>query len=316
MTTKTITQTSDATSVASKFSVELVSNDAGTSHRLQAMFHDWNPATDLSLTTLSQAKAGMEAMAKYVAGGFSGNARLFTVAPTEKLAYLNGTGVFAYVRDDYRPGLDDAVVMVGNAQVHLSVRSEFIPPERGFRRLRLDGGQLYAETWEGYSTSRGEIDTDGNISMRRWNDKLTADTFSYWYARCASTLLEENNVSISVGPRMIVEAERIMAVVNAEDPAAANEERRWIGRESSRGTTEVREAAASMPAGFVANDSDLQVPLFAGGTISARKFVVGKPIHVMMGAVPGADKYLRTGTDAERAALASTLINRGWTVKL
>jgi hypothetical protein len=292
-TTQTLSPVTDV--VAAKVVLE---NPNGTSHRLVVYNHDgWNPATDLSLLDLSQGRAGLNSIAKYVAGGVKGSAKLLIVAPTEKLAFENGTGTFAYVRNDFVPGQDDITIDVDGTPIFLTVKPEDIPDIRGFRRLHLDGGELYAKKWEPVFTHSDQ------------------DPFMYWYCRCLSAILEGNNVSVSVGPRLLDDAKEVVAVFNSDDPVAANAARLYNGRYSSRVQRDVNQQVQdyvgnAMETGKPApiGSSDLVVPLQGGGTISLSRFNKSMPIRLATeGGMLLRIRYLTADTDVARLALAMVI---------
>jgi hypothetical protein len=291
----TLTQTQ--TTVATPANVVL-ENPNGTSHRLVVRNgHDWNPATDLSLLDLSQGRAGLNAIGKWVAGGIKGSAKLLIVAPTAKLAFTNGTGTFAYVRSDFVPGVDDLTIDVDGTPMFLTVDGKDVPNTRGYRRLHLDGGELYAKSWEPIFTHSDE------------------DPFVYWYCRCLSAILEGNNVSVSIGPKLLADAEEVIKVVNSDDKAAANDARLYMGRVSSRFSSDVKANAAEIIGnavesgrGVTIGASDLIVPLAGGGTISLVRFNKTSPIRVMTeGGQILRPRYLSDDTDVARLAFATTM---------
>lgn len=225
-----------------------------------------------------------------------GSAKLLIVAPTEKLAFENGTGTFAYVRSDFVPGKDDITVDVDGTPIFLSVDGADVP-NKGYRRLHLDGGELYAKKWEPVFTHSDE------------------DPFVYWYCRCLSAILEGNNVSVSIGPRLLDDANEIVKVANSDDPQAANAARLYNGRYSSRVQRVVNQhvqeyLGAAKETGTPAQigASDLIVPLQGGGTISLARFSKSQPIRLATeGGMLLRPRYLTSDTDASRLALATTI---------
>ena len=293
----TTTQTLTPTTVATPANV-ILENPNGTSHRLVVYNHkDWNPTTDLSMLDLIQGRASINAVGKWVAGGIHGSAKLLIVAPTAKLAFDNGTGTFAYVRNDFVVGKDDITIDVNGTPVFLTVKSKDIPDCRGYRRLHLDGGELYAKKWEPVFCNDDE------------------DPFVYWYCRTLSAILEGNNVSISVGPKLLADAEEIVKVVNSPDPAAANDARLYTGRVSSRFSQDVKAQASEIIGNAVESGqgiqigaSDLIVPLAGGGTISLVRFNKATPIRVMTeGGQILRPRFLTNDTDVARLAFATTM---------
>jgi hypothetical protein len=291
-TTQTLSQTTVATPNV------VLENPNGTSHRLVVYSRsDWNPSTDLSMLDLSQSRAALNGIAKWVAGGIKGSAKLLIVAPTVKLAFSNGTGTFAYVRNDFVPGVDDLTIDVDGTPIFLTVDGKDVPNTRGYRRLHLDGGELYAKAWEPIFTHSDE------------------DPFVYWYCRCLSAILEGNNVSVSIGPKLLSDAEEVMKVVNSPDKAAANDARLYVGRVSSRFSQDVRANTAEIIGNAVESGqginvgaSDLIVPLAGGGTISLVRFNKVTPIRVMTeGGQILRPRFLANDTDVARLAFASTM---------
>lgn len=285
----------------------VLENPNGTSHRLVVYNHEgWNPTLDLSLTDLVQARAGLNGIAKNIAGGLHGSAKLLIVAPTEKLAFANGTGTFAYVRNDFVPGVDDITVDLGNTRVFLTVDPADIPVEKGYRRLHLDGGSLYAKSWEPVFTARDD------------------DPWTYWYCRAMSATLEGHNVSISIGPKMLDDAKAVMAVVQSDDPAVANEARLYAGRVSSRFGSAVKAQASEMAA--VANEtgvapvvaaSDLDVPLQSGGFISLKRYTPLVPIYLANASgMQLRARFLTADNDIARLAMAQAIRDNGFVVVL
>lgn len=292
-TTKTATQTTVATPAN-----VVLENPNGTSHRLVVYNRkDWNPATDLSMLDLPQGRAALNAVGKWVANGIHGSAKLLIVAPTVKLSFDNGTGTFAYVRSDFIPGKDDVTVDVNGTPVFLTVKGKDVPNCRGYRRLHLDGGELYAKAWEPMFCNDDE------------------DPFVYWYCRTLSAILEGNNVSISVGPKLLSDAEEIIKVVNSPDPATANDTRLYMGRVSSRfsqdvkaTTSEIIGNAIESGKGVTIATSDLIVPLSGGGSISLVRFNKTSPIRVMTeGGQVLRPRFLADDTDVARLAFATTM---------
>jgi hypothetical protein len=292
------------TSSTTKALYVLQSNDTGTSHLLVVSRSDWDPSRDLSLIDLTQAKAGMNAIAKYAAGGITGNPKLFFVAPTEKFLYDAGTGTMAYISSEYVPGRDDAEIEINGAKVSIGVDAKFIP-EVGYARLMIDSGRLYRRSWE-----KAFLPED-------------TDAWTYWYCRSASQLLSGRNLSVSVGPKMIDMAEQIVAVCNAEDPAAANQARLYRGRETSRFQTEVRETRQELKVDCqegvrtAVENSELNVPLAMGGTISLARYTMGQPIYLetASGSTLNA-RFLRSNNDLERLAIAQAIRKSGLKVVL
>jgi hypothetical protein len=302
----TTTLISQNTTVATAANVVL-ENPNGTSHRLVVYNRkDWNPATDLSLLDLSQGRAGLNSIAKWVAGGIKGSAKLLIVAPTAKLAFANGTGTFAYVRNDFVPGVDDLTIDVDGTPMFLTVDGKDVPNTRGYRRLHLDGGELYAKSWEPIFTHSDE------------------DPFVYWYCRCLSAILEGNNVSVSIGPKLLADAEEVIKVVNSDDRAAANDARLYVGRVSSRFSSDVKANATEIIGnavesgrGVTIGASDLIVPLAGGGTISLVRFNKTTPIRVMTeGGQILRPRFLSDDTDVARLAFATTMRQQHLSVAL
>jgi hypothetical protein len=315
--TKTIdtdvtTQFMDTTTTLSPASVAtaakvVLENPNGTSHRLVVYNHDgWNPQTDLSMLDLVQGRASLNAVAKFVAGGVKGSAKLLIVAPTEKLAFSNGTGTFAYVRNDFVPGTDDVTVDVEGTPIFLTVKSMDIPNTKGYRRLHLDGGELYTKKWEPVFTHSDE------------------DPFVYWYARTLSAILEGNNVSISIGPKLLDDAKAVEVVANSDNPAEANAARLFTGRYSSRfsrkvatQTSELVGAAIESGSGVTVGASDLLVPLASGGTISLVRFNKSTPIRLQTeGGMILRPRYLSSDADVSRLAMATTIRSQKLSVVL
>lgn len=293
----TTTTTVTPTTVATAANV-ILENPNGTSHRLVVYNRkDWNPATDLSMLDLIQGRAALNGVGKWVAGGIHGSAKLLIVAPTVKLSFDNGTGTFAYVRHDFIPGKDDVTVDVNGTPVFLTVKGKDVPNCRGYRRLHLDGGELYAKAWEPVFCNDDE------------------DPFVYWYCRTLSAILEGNNVSISIGPKLLADAEEIIKVVNSPDPAAANDARLYNGRVSSRFSADVKANAAEIIGnaiesgqGITIATSDLVVPLAGGGTISLVRYTKATPIRVMTeGGQVLRPRFLADDTDVARLAFATTM---------
>ena len=247
------TQTAPTT-VATVSGHGVLENPNGTSHRLVWYAHNadgstkaWDPAHDLSLTDLKQSSAGLEAIAKMVAGGLHGSPTLIVTTPTEKLGYENGTGTFGYVFYDHQ---DDIEVDVNGIKVLVHVDPADIP-SHGVARVHLDAGQLYRKDWEPVFTARD------------------ADPFMYWYARAGRTILNGHSVSVSVGPKMLDRAKAVEAVLKATDKVAANNERQYAGRRSSALNNEIRNAveaskemAAATGTTVIPNTSDMMVPVY------------------------------------------------------
>jgi len=291
-TTLTQTQTTVATPNV------VLENPNGTSHRLVVYSRPtWNPATDLSMLDLSQSRAALNAIAKWVAGGIKGSAKLLIVAPTAKLAFSNGTGTFAYVRNDFVPGVDDLTIDVDGTPIFLTVDGKDVPNTKGYRRLHLDGGELYTKAWEPVFTHSDE------------------DSFVYWYCRCLSAILEGNNVSVSIGPKLLADAQEVIKVVNSDDKAAANDTRLYIGRVSSRFSSDVKANATEIIGnaiesghGLDVSPGDLIVPLAGGGTITLLRYNKTVPIRVMNeGGQILRPRFLSDDTDVARLAFATTM---------
>lgn len=262
--TQTQTQTTQATTRKVVFE-----HPNGTSHRLVAYNHDgWNPQQDLSLLDYVQVKAGISAIGKWVANEVAGSPKLVITAPVQKLMYENGTGTFGYVRNDFVAGQDDRVVEVDGVDMLLTVDQKYVPDVRGYRRLHLDGSVLLVNKWEPTFTSKDE------------------DPWQYWYCRTLSCLLAGGNVSVSVKSQdFIARCEAIMAVVNSDDPAAANEQRRYNDRVQSRFGKSVRDEAETIAqetqGEVTVSAEDLVVPLKNGGTINLAQWPVHKLITLV-----------------------------------
>jgi hypothetical protein len=300
-TTTTLDQTSVATAKV------VLENPNGTSNRIVVYNHDgWNPQTDLSMLDLSQGRASLNAIGKFVAGGVKGSEKLLIVAPTEKLAFSNGTGTFAYVRNDFVPGKDDVTIDVDGNSIFLTVSGKDIPNTKGYRRLHLDGGELYSKAWEPTFTHSD------------------VDPFVYWYCRTLSAILEGANVSVSIGPKLLDDAKEIVKVANSDDPQAANAARLYNGRYSSRVQRVVNQhiqdyignaRETGVPAQIGA--SDLVVPLQGGGTISLARFNKTMPIRLATeGGMLLRPRYLTSDADASRLALATTIREQKLSVAL
>lgn len=283
--------------------VAFESNEQKTSHKIVVYNHeDWNPLVDLSLNDWNQANAGLSAVAKFVAGGLAGSPKLIITAPTEKLAFANGTGTFAYVRNDFVPGVDDVAVEIGGQTVLLTVDPQDIPTGRGYYRLKLDGGYLYKESWTKLVEPRME------------------DPWLYWYCRAFSAILEGFNVSVSVGPKLMHDAQQVMVVVNSDNPAEANETRRYAGRVGSRFNSTVRATEAQLETQEVqvsAGAGDLEVSLQGGGTISLKAFSPVQPINLVTSTgITLAPKFLSEDSDKARVAMAAAINEIGALVVL
>lgn len=296
------TQTLSVTNTAISNSVKL-ENPNGTSHRLVVYnFPEWDAMRDLSLTDLTQAKAGLEAIGKWAAGGIGGNSHLIFVAPIEKLAAQNGTGTMAYVSGDYNPAVDGISVDIAGLSVLVTVDARDIPAKGEWRRLHLDGGQLYAKAWEHPFSVRDE------------------DAWTYWYCRTLAVLNGKNaNISISVGPKMLADAQAVEKVCNSVDPKAANAERQYIGRATSRFNAEVKNSnevvsnEISVGVVPVASAEAITVLSVDGTPVNLATYTTTTPIYVGMVSPTGVVTELKTpyllsaNTDSARVALARVL---------
>lgn len=286
--------------VATTTAKVVLENPNGTSYRLVYYNHDgWDKTRDLSLTDLTQASAGLEAIGKMVAGGYTGGPNLFLVAPEEKVLYQFGTGTMAYVSNQYQKGRDDVVVEIDGMKVILSVDPQDVPTELGYQRLHLVSGTLYAKDYE----------------KQKPLTPRASDPWSFWNCFAVSAMLTGVNVSVSVGPRTMQRARDILDVFNADDKVTAYATHLWAGRESSRvsrdaGTNLAELNALSQETGqpIQVNASDLDVPLRGGGVISLGRFNKTTPIHIATAAgLNLSDRWLKDDTDAARLAMANSL---------
>ena len=266
----------------------LASNEAKTSHRLvwqKEGQDDWNPNRDLSLLDLQQSAAGLEAIANYVAGGVSGSPTLLFVAPVEKLAYDLGTGVFAHVSDKHDPS-EGVEVNVDGRKLIIYVDERDIPTE-GWRRLRLDEGVLYSSPDEPDSTRRGQVGGWLESSNSESAQKAKRNTWKYWYCKTMSAILAGRNVSVSTGPLNIDKARAVEAVCLADDPTAANDLRKFTGRQTSRDVgqakqeTEVIFATTEGGKNLVTDDASYMVPTSDGGMVSMKGWSKDRSVRWM-----------------------------------
>ncbi len=247
------------------------SNDAGTSRRLVAYrTTDWNPQVDLSLTDLVQARAGLNAIARFLAGDWNGNAHLLFSAPTEKLGYENGTGTMAYVHANFTAADSftvDETDEDGNTVQRFVTVDPAMVPANGFRRLHLDAGRLYPKAWETEILPENE------------------DPGLYWHLRTVQALLGGRNISISLGPKTMDDAEAVLEVINSTDVKAANDTRLFANRERGRTIRQTRATTELFTAENVSvEDSDLEVSLRGGGTVSLKLFVPSGTVPVVTAA--------------------------------
>jgi hypothetical protein len=301
-------------------SVSLVSNQEKTSYRIEVRsrsnVHEWDAAKDLSLVSLEQARPAMNAVARWVAGGLAGSPKLIIVAPVEKAGYENGTGRFAYVRHDYQ-AKDSVVVEIDGNPISLAVDPQDVP-DRGYRRLYLDGGELYSKSsYEGVFTNRGEVLPSGEVRVVERNGFKDDGSSMYWFCRASSALLDGSaNLSISIGPRLMDQAEQIMGVVTSPDPAAANSQRLYNHRQVNRFSTEVHEAAAELRGnGEPVNASDVSVSLVTGGTIPVTK-LAGKLVKLYTESGIYLNSRNLSNRQEELVSFAHGLALKGWTVGL
>jgi len=259
------TNTTTQTTVNTALNVLLETTANGNSHRLVAYHSDrpYDPMRDLSLSNnLLACKAGLEMVAKYVAGGVFGNANLILVAPVEKLFATFGTGTMAYVSSAYDPARDAVTVELEGVKYTLTVDQRDIPNE-GWNRLDLLQGKLYKRSYEDSFTVRSE------------------NPWIFWYCLTGSAMLSEDvNVSISIGPKLIERAQQVMAVVNADNPEEMNEQRRFVNRQAARVNREMRDnlETAEVQVNAGVPDADYMVPLYTGGEITLKDWPYRTPI--------------------------------------
>lgn len=272
-----------------KKSIELVPTESGNSHYLTAspQSRPWNVMTDLFIKDLFHAVPVMRAIARWASDAVQGNSKFFLVAPAEKLSRENGTGRMAYVRYDYTPQ-DTIIVNVNGTKVNLSVDPRDIPPA-GYRCLNLVAGQLIGQSDLPYFTARG---LEGGYSDKY--DMAVPEqaakknsTYVFWSSMAFSALLDGYNVSVSIGPRLLEEAERIIAVCDSPDIEAALGTYRFANREMGReyraATEEVLVIRESEP--IAASDASYAVKNVAGETVSLKGWnpKVGIPVVTSAG---------------------------------
>jgi hypothetical protein len=323
---QTTTQTNDEVAVVLPVAgrAVLTSNDAKTSHRLTWMKEgrEWDAAKDLSLLDLSQASAGLEAIANYVSGGVSGTKTLLFVAPIEKLGYEFGTGVMAHVSHQHDPN-DGVPVNLNGKKLIVHVDERDIPTE-GWRRLRLDEGTLYGSPDEPISTVRGQVGGWLDSSATESASKARKNTWTYWYCKALSAIMTGRNVSVSVGPLTLEKAKQVAEVAESNDPAAANDLRKFVNRRTSRDVRQVAEGVEVTRAtlegdgnSLVTSDEDFLVPSTDGQTVSLKTWPKGQALKWQdaQGLI-GRPRFMKVGDTVERMQFARMIQQNGYKLVL
>ena len=301
----------DKAAAEARLSLAFEAHENGQTGRLVAYAvengepRQWNPMTDMHLSNLVHAKAGIEAILKYFLEEAYGSPTLIFVAPKDKLAAVNGTGTMAYVSSRHDPA-ESVDIEVNGAKLALSVNPQDIPTanngEMAWQRLRLSPGHvLYAESWEKPFTVRD------------------ADPWTFWYCTALSALLSGYTVSVGIGPKLIEKKEQALAVANSDNPVVANETRKYAGRQSAaarrevRANTEVIKEVAAFAGGALALEAGAMiVEANNGDTVDLAVWLKSKPIAIVNAAgVALVPFVMNTGDDTERLAIARTIQSRG-----
>lgn len=251
--------------------VEIQNENDSHTHRRLVVFstaREWDPATDFATGhTIDEATTALEAIAQFATGMIQGNSRLFLVAPAAKLFNAYGSGRMAYVRWDYTPVVDAIRIDMGDGNMLvLDVDPRDIPQD-GYRRLRLVPNSrtpLVGNERETFDYRGTHTNGDNGLFNR-----LT--TFS--------ALLDRVNVSVSIGPKTLDRALGVIAVLESNDPVAANEARKHANRQVARVNYAIRDSEMLTAEAETAESSEFDVPLSAGGTVNLLQWPSSQPVH-------------------------------------
>lgn len=328
MDTQIITTTSDTATAALPVPGKalLTSNATKTSYRFTWMRdgRQWNEQEDLSLLDNIQAHAGLNGIARYVAGDVKGTPTFIQVAPEDKLERELGTGVFAYVNAKHDPG-DPVVFDVNGNTLNVFIDENDIPRD-GWWRLKLDAGQLYHDARDPQITVRGERGGWLNTADPRTDSyqKHYQDTWQYWRLRALSAILSGRNVSVSVAPWNLEKAQAVADVCNSPDPKAANDLRLFLNRRTRRDVQEATETTVTILGetdggkNIPQRDDMFIVPTTDGGTISLKGWPKGRALTWVDENGLGGDKprRLKVGDDAELLGIAMMIRNNNYKLRL